>query len=125
MQNIPTHVCVRRRVINFRKAFGAASDQPNSFGRYPKVDGQRVTRISHRDLSDVINRGDESLLPRGFGRSYGASCLNANGTLLDTRCLNRVIAFDDETGILRCEAGISLDQILKLAVPLGWFLPTS
>src|SRR5262249_57805274 len=47
------------------------------------------------------------------------------GTLLDTSALNRFICFDDTTGVLRCEAGVSLADILALGVPRGWFLPTT
>jgi len=62
-------------------------------------------------------------LPFGNGRSYGDSCLNEGGVLLDARGLNRFIAFDPSTGILRCEAGVLLGDILALVVPHGWFLP--
>ena len=64
-----------------------------------------------------------SLLPRAFGRSYGDSCLNEGGTLLDTRGLDRLIAFDGEKGSLACEAGVRLGDILELILPAGWILP--
>lgn len=63
------------------------------------------------------------LLPRGNGRSYGDVCLDDGGTLLDARGLDRFIAFDPSTGILRCEAGVLLGDILDLTVRHGWFLP--
>lgn len=63
------------------------------------------------------------MLPRGNGRSYGDVCLNAGGTLLDARGLDRFISFDRERGTLRCEAGVLLSDILGLTVPHGWFLP--
>lgn len=66
-----------------------------------------------------------SVLPYGLGRSYGDSCLNDGGALLLTRGLDRFIAFDHETGVLRCEAGVSLDEVLRLVVPHGWFLPVT
>lgn len=62
-------------------------------------------------------------LPFGNGRSYGDSCLNTGGVLIDCRRLDRFIAFDHETGVLRCEAGVLLADILAVAVPLGWFPP--
>ena len=65
----------------------------------------------------------ETCLPYGLGRSYGDSCLNPGGIMLETAGLDRLIAFDDEEGILRCEAGASLSSILKVIVPRGWFLP--
>jgi FAD/FMN-containing dehydrogenase len=62
------------------------------------------------------------VLPYGYGRSYGDSCLNSDGTLLATSYLNRFIAFDSSAGLLRCEAGVSLADILDVIVPRGWFL---
>jgi FAD/FMN-containing dehydrogenase len=67
----------------------------------------------------------ETVLPFGKGRSYGDSCLNHGGALLDTNDLNRFIAFNEEKGVLRCEAGVTLEEILQLTVPKGWFLPVS
>jgi FAD/FMN-containing dehydrogenase len=60
-----------------------------------------------------------------MGRSYGDVCLLENGTLLHTVALDRFIHFDPTTGRLRCEAGVTLAEILKLAVPRGWFLPVT
>jgi FAD/FMN-containing dehydrogenase len=65
------------------------------------------------------------MLAVGMGRSYGDVCLLENGTLLQTPNLDRLISFDHETGLLRCEAGVTLEQILDFAVPRGWFLPVS
>ena len=65
------------------------------------------------------------MLPYGNGRSYGDACLNDGGTLLHTRGLDRYIAFDPASGILRCEAGVLFADILDFAVPRGWFLPVT
>lgn len=69
--------------------------------------------------------GASSLLPYGNGRSYGDSCLNRGGLLLRTRGLNRFIRFDPAFGVLACEAGVLLAEILQLAIPRGWFLPVT
>jgi FAD/FMN-containing dehydrogenase len=63
-----------------------------------------------------------TILPRGNGRSYGDSCLNPGGALLLTRSLDRFIAFDRDAGLITCEAGVLLADILQLTVPAGWFL---
>jgi FAD/FMN-containing dehydrogenase len=65
----------------------------------------------------------ESVLPYGQARSYGDICLNDGGALLDTTGLNRFIAFDDKKGVLRCESGVTLGEILAVVVPRGWFPP--
>lgn len=61
-------------------------------------------------------------LAYGNGRSYGDSCLNEHGTLLHTRGLDRFLAFDAQTGILECEAGVLLSEIIAMVLPRGWFL---
>jgi FAD/FMN-containing dehydrogenase len=65
------------------------------------------------------------VLPYGNGRSYGDSCLNTGGLLLRTRPMDRFISFDAATGVLACEAGILLSEILDVVVPAGWLVPVS
>jgi FAD/FMN-containing dehydrogenase len=78
------------------------------------------------ELSSLAQESEwESKLATGLRRSYGDSCLNSTGALIDTTSLDRFIAFDQDTGIVRAEAGISLSNVLKLIVPQGWFLPTT
>jgi FAD/FMN-containing dehydrogenase len=67
----------------------------------------------------------KTVLPYGNGRSYGDSCLNTGGVLIDCRRLDRFISFDANAGVLRCEAGVLLADIVAVAVPRGWFLPVS
>ncbi len=62
-------------------------------------------------------------LAYGMGRSYGDVCLNPDGLLWDMRPLDRFIAFDEQAGTLRCEAGVLLRDIQRLLVPRGWMLP--
>jgi len=59
----------------------------------------------------------------GMGRSYGDACLNPDGTVWTTRGLGRFIAFDVIAGRLTCEAGVTLRDIQRMAVPQGWSLP--
>lgn len=94
----------------------------NSWGRYPRSQPHSVQRIDWRDPLPDLNQMEPHVLPYALGRSYGDSCLNNGGVLLDVRGLNRFIAFDRERGLLRCEAGVSLEDILDLVVPEGWFL---
>jgi FAD/FMN-containing dehydrogenase len=68
---------------------------------------------------------DDLVLPYGLGRSYGDVCLNNGHSLLDTSRMAHLLAFDDATGVLTCEAGVTLDDILQVFVPRGWFLPVT
>jgi L-gulonolactone oxidase len=64
-------------------------------------------------------------LPGGLRRSYGDVGQNAGHRLIDATSLDRFIAFDRETGVLKAEAGVSLADIIQVSLPLGWFLPTN
>lgn len=79
------------------------------------------------DLDTIASelRDGPSGIPYGMGRSYGDVCLNPGGSLWMTAGLDRFIAFDARTGRLRCEAGVRLGQIQRLAVPRGWILPVT
>lgn len=61
----------------------------------------------------------------GNGKSYGDSCHNDEGTLIDMRSSDRLLAFDSKTGILTAEAGMLLSTIIALAAPHGFFLPVT
>ncbi|RME50329.1 MAG: FAD-binding oxidoreductase [Caldilineae bacterium] len=95
-----------------------------SWGRIHKY-RHRIESIAWRSDDLRLDHFDAPVLPYGLGRSYGDSCLNDGGILLDVTPLNRFIAFDREKGILRCEAGVTLAEILKLIVWQGWFLPVT
>lgn len=63
----------------------------------------------------------DSLLAYGNGRSYGDTCLNADGALVDMRSMNRILSFDPRTGLLEAEAGALLSDIIAYAAPHGFF----
>ena len=87
---------------------------------------QKVRSIYYRtdDLSFLSNE-EGPVLPYGLGRSYGDSCLNDNGLLIDSSRMNNFIGFDPEKGLLRCEAGVQITDILRHFVPRGWFMPVT
>ena len=79
-----------------------------------------VYRLSSRFEDFPSLPAHTSILPFGNGRSYGDSCLNIGGALLDMRSLDRFIHFDAQRGTLRCEAGVQLGEILRIVAPAGW-----
>lgn len=93
-----------------------------SWGRYPRA---HQTLLPIHDRAARLPAFDGFALPRGNGRSYGDSCLNPDGALLCARGLDRFIDFDPGNGVLRCEAGVTLAEIIELALPQGWFLPVT
>lgn len=93
-----------------------------SWGRYPKAE-HSVFSVGWRHQEVPFPRFSEGVLPFGLGRSYGDVCLNDQGTLLHTQDLRHLISFDSESGVLECEAGISLQEIIEIFLPKGWFPP--
>jgi len=96
-----------------------------SWGRLPKATPSAVHRLDWRSELAELDLGPAPALPYGLGRSYGDSCLNDGGVLIDTSGISRLIHFDFARGILCAEAGLSLEQLLAVIVPRGWFLPDS
>ena len=68
-----------------------------------------------------------AVLSRGLGRSYGDSALPPPGHLevATTTLADRLLAFDETSGILRAEAGLSLRELNRLFLPRRWFTPVS
>ena len=97
---------------------------PGSWGRYPSSRPRWILPCRDSRMP-VLPAESRFCLPFGNGRSYGDACLNDDGALLLTRGLDRFIAFDPATGLLRAEAGVLLSEILALIVPQGWFLPVT
>ena len=99
----------------------------SSWGRYPAVSHAHVHKVAWDDqIPGVLgSAASASLLPYGLGRSYGDSCLNAERGLIDCRRLNRILGFDESTGILRCESGMTFTDIINVFLPKGWFLPVT
>lgn len=82
----------------------------------------RVSAQVHRarDDGDVIRAMSEGpLIARGMGRSYGDSALGRR--VLDMLGCNRMIAFDERTGVLIAQAGVTLAEIIEAFLPRGWF----
>ena len=101
------------------------SDDFSSWGFFPKASRQIALNIHREDrLAEQIAKSSTAL-PRGLGRSYGDSCLNDDGTLLVATSLDHFVSFDSQTGIVSAEAGVTLEDILNIAVPHGWFLPVT
>ena len=88
------------------------------WGNYPAVDAQ-VTTL--RQASELHPSAHPEITVRGLGRSYGDQSIDAQALITDTRHLHHFLAFDEEQGILTCEAGVSLADIITTFAPRGWF----
>ena len=92
------------------------------WGRYPRVDAKIESPASVEDCVQIV-LNHESIIPRGLARSYGDSSLAH--CVLETKEIKSSHDFEEATGTLRCSAGTTFDEILRLYVPNGWFLPVT
>ena len=97
--------------------------------------GWGLTAPSAADVVEVRSDDDvaealkapprRGVLARGLGRAYGDAAQNAGGQVLDMTGLDRVHRLDLERGLVEVDAGVSLDDLLRVVVPLGWFVAVS
>jgi decaprenylphospho-beta-D-ribofuranose 2-oxidase len=66
------------------------------------------------------NRG---VIARGLGRSYGDNAQNGGGLVIDMTPLNKIHSIDSSTCLADVDAGVSLDQLMKAALPFGLWVP--
>lgn len=97
----------------------------SSWGRLSNYPHDVISLNDPARVGELIDGGSHPGIAYGMGRSYGDVCLNPGGTLWATRGLNHFIAFDRASGQLRCEAGVLLRDIQRMAVPRGWMLPVT
>ena len=97
--------------------------QVSSWGRLRRVPHEVARPAFLDEMRAAATAEGGARLCFGMGRSYGDVCLNESGRLIVTDRLDRIMAFDRERGVLRAEAGLTLDRLLRVAVPHGWFPP--
>lgn len=91
----------------------------SGFGKYPKAKCKVTRPPGIFDINELLK--NNTVIPRGLGRSYGDASLNDIGVVSESLLMNRFISFDEETGVLRCEAGVTYKDLLDTFVIRGWF----
>jgi FAD/FMN-containing dehydrogenase len=94
----------------------------SNWGKYPVVEAQVRSFATEEELRSILARSGE-MIARGLGRCYGDSALS--DTIISTRRFRRILAFNNITGEITCESGVSLEELLETFVPRGWFLPVT
>lgn len=104
-------------------------DQLLSWGRYPHHPQTQQPIYWPEDVTRALNRaaidGQGTTLAFGCGRSYGDSCLAASSHVLAMQNMDRVITADWDKGVIFAQAGMTLAELIRIALPRGWFLPVS
>ena len=88
------------------------------WGNYPVAESYTLSPRNEQDAKDDVEKG--KVVARGLGRSYGDQAVNDNNYVAICTKLNHFLQWDENTGILECEAGISLEEIISAFGPKGW-----
>src|SRR2546430_11557385 len=83
--------------------------------------------VTPRSVEDVVaavtTAGPRGVIARGLGRSYGDPAQNAGGTVLDMTAMATIHSIDAGTGLVDLDAGVSLDTLMRAALPHGLWVP--
>lgn len=90
-----------------------------NWGNYPVVKKEIKAEEDYDKIRNFLKTHNE-VIARGNGRCYGDAALGE--AIFSTQKLNKFISFDRINGILECEAGVLLSEILEISVPQGYFL---
>lgn len=81
-----------------------------------------VARVAD-DNADKPSHLQRGVIARGMGRSYGDPAMNAGGLVIDMQQLNTIHSIDPDTALVDVDAGVTLDQLMKAALPYGLWVP--
>ncbi len=95
----------------------------SGWGRYPICESDVFRPEKFAELSAIVSANSQKLIVRGAGRAYGDAALNSENGVVDLQRLNRMLSFDAESSILHAEAGVTLDEIIRVFLPRGFFPP--
>ena len=94
-----------------------------NWGQFPVRMGRIYQFKSEFELDQLWNQLNESFIARGMGRCYGDGSLSPQ--VLSTVNYSHLLNLDEEKGILIAESGITLNQLMEILIPRGWFLPVT
>jgi FAD/FMN-containing dehydrogenase len=95
----------------------------SGWGRYPAKTGAAVHPVDQQALIRAADCTTQAIA-RGNGRSYGDAAIGGELTIHADR-LDRLLGFDAASGLLVCEAGTMLADILDVLLPRGWIVPVT
>ena len=83
---------------------------------------QAVKQVADEN-SELPEHKRRGVIARGMGRSYGDPAQNGGGLVVDMTPLNRIHSIDPDSGIVDVDGGVTLDQLMKAALPYGLWVP--
>lgn len=112
-------MCKPNQVIFYLKTVAEHREILAGWGNYPTADSYVSAPRDKKEWETTIREGN--IISRGLGRSYGDQSINEHKNVGITTHMHYMLSWDEENGILECEAGTSLEEIINVFAPKGWF----
>jgi decaprenylphospho-beta-D-ribofuranose 2-oxidase len=93
-----------------------------NWGNYPLIETEEKSFAFSKELTTALEKSD-NVIARGNGRCYGDASLSKN--IFSTLKYDKTLSFDPIQGVFECQSGITIDQVLTIIVPKGWFMPVT
>lgn len=91
-----------------------------NWNNYPVVEAREISFDYEKEIATKLA---QSSIPHGNGRCYGDASLSSE--VVNTLRYDKILSFDELNGIIACQSGILLSDLLQVIVPRGWFLPVT
>ena len=91
-----------------------------NWNNYPVVEAREISFDYEKEIALKLAQNS---IPHGNGRCYGDASLSTE--VVNTLRYDKVLAFDELNGIITCQSGLLLSDLLQIVVPRGWFLPVT
>ena len=86
-------------------------------------DPEEIVKVVARVAAEAAEGRHRGIIARGLGRSYGDNAQNGGGLVIDMTALNRIHSIDAGTRMVDVDGGVSLDQLMRAALPSGLWIP--
>ena len=100
-----------------------------SWGNYPNSPQKSKSIYWPEEVSSSIKNVNEdglkTTLAYGKGRSYGDSCLADSDHILSMSDRDRILTFNQNTGVISAQSGLTIDRLISITIPHGWFMPVT
>ena len=91
-----------------------------NWNNYPVVEAREISFDYEKEIAVKLTRPS---IAHGNGRCYGDASLSAE--VISTLRYDKFLTFDEMNGIISCQSGLLLSDLLQVIVPRGWFLPVT
>ena len=89
----------------------------------------KVVAIDDDTVADAVAMAQKAsgrgALARGLGRSYGDAAQNGGGVVMRLAGVADDVVIDDVAQTMRVGAGVGVDDLLRVIVPRGYFVPVT